>query len=69
MKPNYKIIFHFLGLLLLCNGGFMLLSSLVSFLYKDGVTLQLFLSGITVVIVGLLTMVSTRNHKKEIKKQ
>jgi len=69
MKLNHKIIFHFLGLLLLCNGGFMLLSSLVSFLYKDGVTLQLFLSGITIVFVGLFTMVSTRKHKREMNKR
>ena len=69
MKLNYKIIFHFLGLLLLCNGGFMLLSSLVSFLYKDGVTFQLFLSGIAVLLLGISTMIFTRNHKKEINKR
>ncbi len=69
MKLNYKIIFHFLGLLLLCNGGFMLLSSLVSKIYEDGVTQQIFLAGITVVFVGVLTMLFTRNHKKEIKKR
>ncbi|MCF6295461.1 MAG: TrkH family potassium uptake protein [Flavobacteriaceae bacterium] len=69
MKLNYKIIFHFLGLLLLCNGGFMLLSSLVSLLYKDGVTFQLFLSGIAVLLLGVSTMIFTRNHKKEINKR
>ena len=69
MKLNYKIIFHFLGLLLLCNGGFMLLSALVSLLYNDGVTLQIFLAGITTVIVGVLTMLFTRKHKKEINKR
>ena len=69
MKLNYKIIIHFLGLLLLCNGGFMLLSSLVSAIYKDGVTLQLFLSGIIVVFLGFSAMVFTRNHKKEMKKR
>ena len=69
MKLNYKIIFHFLGLLLLFNGGFMLLSTLVSFLYKDGVTFQLFLAGIFTLISGLLTMVLTRHHKKEMNKR
>ena len=29
MKLNYKIIFHFLGLLLLFNGGFILKNGLV----------------------------------------
>ena len=69
MKLNFKIIFHFLGLLILCNGGFMLLSALVSLLYKDGVTMQLFYSGLTVVVVGLLTMVFTRSHQKEMNKR
>ncbi|AUP78453.1 TrkH family potassium uptake protein [Flavivirga eckloniae] len=69
MKLNYKIIFHFFGLLLLFNGGFMLLSALVSLLYKDGVTYQLFFSGIFTLIAGLLAMVFTRRHKKEMNKR
>ena len=69
MKLNYKIIFHFLGLLLLFNGGFMLLSSLVGYLYKDGVSLQIFLAGITTLIIGLLAMVFTRKHSKEMNKR
>ena len=69
MKLNYKIIFHFLGLLLLFNGGFMLLSSLVSLIYKDGVTFQLFLSGIVTLLAGVFMMVFTRRHKKEINKR
>ena len=69
MKLNYKIIFHFLGLLLLFNGGFMLLSALISLIYKDGVTLQIFLAGITTLIAGLLAMVFTRNHNKEMNKR
>ena len=69
MKLNYKIIFHFLGLLILFNGSFMLLSSLMSLAYKDGVTLQLFLASIVTLIVGVLTMVFTRRHKKEMNKR
>ncbi len=69
MKLNYKIIFHFLGLLILFNGGFMLLSSLMSLVYKDGVTFQLFLAGIVTLIVGVLAMVFTRRHKKEMNKR
>ncbi len=69
MKLNYKIIFHFLGLLLLFNGGFMLLSTLVSLMYEDGVTFQLFISGILTLIAGLLAMVFTRKHKKEMNKR
>jgi trk system potassium uptake protein TrkH len=69
LKLNYKIIFHFLGLLLLFNGGFMLLSALVSLIYKDGVTFQIFLAGIITLLVGVVSMVFTRRHKKEINKR
>jgi trk system potassium uptake protein TrkH len=69
MKLNFKIIFHFLGLLLLCNGGFMLLSSLISVIYKDGVTLKLVLSGVSVILLGLFTMLGTRKHRKEMNKR
>ena len=69
MKLNYKIIFHLFGLLFLFNGVYMLLSSLVSSLYNDGVTFQLFMSGITVVLIGIVTMIFTRNHPKEMNKR
>lgn len=69
MKLNYKIIFHFLGLLLLFNGGFMLISSIIGYLYKDGVSFQIFIAGITTLIIGLLTMVFTRKHSKEMNKR
>ncbi|WP_067149912.1 TrkH family potassium uptake protein [Pseudotamlana agarivorans] len=69
LKLNFKIIFHFLGLLLLFNGGFMLVSSLVSLLYKDGVTSQIFLAGLLTMVVGAITMVFTRNHEKVMNKR
>jgi trk system potassium uptake protein TrkH len=69
LKLNYKIIFHFLGLLLLFNGGFMMLASLVSYIYKDGVTFQIFLAGILTLVAGAITMLATRRHKKEINKR
>ncbi|MCL4120644.1 UNVERIFIED_CONTAM: hypothetical protein GTU68_046866 [Idotea baltica] len=69
MKLNYKIIFHFLGLLILFNGGFVLLSSLVSFLYKDGVSSELFIAGLSTLIVGIAVMFFTRRHKKEMNKR
>ena len=69
MKLNYKIIFHFLGLLLLFNGGFMLLSALVSFIYQDGVTSNLLLGGIIILAVGALMMYRTRTHRKEMNKR
>ena len=69
MKLNYKIIFHFFGLLLLFNGGFMLLAAFLSFCYKDGASFDLFLAGISVLALGGLTMLSTKNHTKEMNKR
>ncbi len=68
-KFNFKIIFHFFGLLLLFNGGFMLLSTLISLIYKDGVTLELFISGIAVLILGVITMLLTKKHSKSMNKR
>lgn len=69
MKLNYKIIFHFLGLLLLFNGGFMLLSALVGYIYKDGVSLQIFFAGLLTLLAGAITMTMTRSHKKEMNRR
>ncbi len=69
LKLNYKIIFHFFGLLFLFNGGFMLLSTLVSLIYEDGVTFKLFLSGLVTLLIGVFAMVYTRDHKKEMNKR
>ncbi|MEN8886239.1 MAG: TrkH family potassium uptake protein, partial [Winogradskyella sp.] len=65
MHLNYKIIFYFFGLLLLFNGGFMMISTLISFIYKDGVTLQLFLAGFVTLLMGTFAMLGTKNHRKE----
>ncbi|MFD2551916.1 TrkH family potassium uptake protein [Bizionia sediminis] len=69
MKLNYKIIFHFLGLLLLFNGGFMLVSALISKLYEDGVTNYLLLAALCTLVVGLALMIPTRKHQKIINKR
>ncbi|WP_281846849.1 TrkH family potassium uptake protein [Olleya namhaensis] len=69
LRLNYKIIFYFFGLLLVFNGGFILLSALVSLIYEDGVTLNLFLSGFGVLLFGLLGMFNHRDHNKELNKR
>jgi trk/ktr system potassium uptake protein len=69
VKLNYKIIFHFLGLLSLFNGGFMLLAALMSLIYKDGVTSQITYAGLIVILLGGLTMLATRNPNKEMGKR
>jgi len=68
-KLNYKIILHIMGLLLLCNGGFMILATLVSWFYKDGVTVQIAGASITTMFIGVLLMFFTREHRKEMKQR
>tara|TARA_R110000868_G_scaffold30589_7_gene112980 strand:- start:11482 stop:12972 length:1491 start_codon:yes stop_codon:yes gene_type:complete len=69
MGLNYKIIFHLMGLLLLCNGGFMIIAALFSGIYDDGVTLDITLAAIVTMIVGTLSMFLTKGHKKEVKRK
>jgi trk system potassium uptake protein TrkH len=68
-KLNTKIIIHIMGLVLLFNGGFMLIAALVSFLYDDGVTLDILLAGLTTFAIGGTLMFITKTHKKELKKR
>ena len=47
----------------------MLLSALISLIYKDGVTLELFLSGLGLLLFGAFAMFNTRDHRKEMNKR
>lgn len=58
-----------MGLLLVVNGGFMLLSTLVSLYYQDGVISEMFLAAMIILIIGGGVMLATRNHRKEIQKR
>lgn len=58
-----------MGLVLLFNGGFMLIAALVSLLYDDGVTLDILLAGLTTFAIGGTLMFITKTHKKELKKR
>ena len=58
-----------MGLLLLFNGGFMLLSSLVSLITNDGVTFELTLSAFLILFLGVFIMLLSRNHTKQIQKR
>ncbi|WP_339653264.1 potassium transporter TrkG [uncultured Maribacter sp.] len=69
MRLNLRIIFHLMGLLLLCNGGFMLLAAVVSGVYEDGATLSITLASLTTMFVGVFSMYYTRGHKKEVKQK
>jgi len=52
MKLNLKAIFSILGLLLILNGGFMLLCLPVSFYYRDGQWDSLLLAGLLTLSIG-----------------
>ncbi len=69
VKLNYKIIFYLMGLLIMVNGGFMLLSSTISFYYKDGVGNQMVIAGIVTILLGAIFMFSTKNHRKYLQKR
>ncbi len=69
MKINLKIIIYFLGFLLIINGGFMFISAFLSFIYADGITGSLILSGVLVSVVGLLMLFLNKNHDKQINKR
>ena len=69
MRFNFKIILHIMGLLLLCNGSFMLIAALVSGLLKDGATLDILLAAIVTMMVGVMAMFYTRGHRKEVKRK
>ena len=68
-RLNYQIIFHIMGLLLLCNGGFMLLAASVSWYYEDGVAMQISTASLITLLSGMFLMYNTRGHRKEIKKR
>ena len=58
-----------MGLLLLFNGGFMLIAAIVSFITKDGVGLQVSAAALLTSLVGTLLMFLTKDHEKEVKKR
>ncbi len=58
-----------MGVLLLFNGGFMLLSTVVSILTNDGETLSLLLAALLTLLVGIILMLITRNHTKQLNKR
>lgn len=66
---NFKIICHFLAVLLVFNGFFMLAASAMSLYFEDGVTTGIFSAGILTLSVGSVIFLLTKNHKKEIKKR
>lgn len=69
MRLNTGSIVHLMGLLLLCNGFFMLLAVGTSVLYNDGVTLDLSLAAIVTLLVGSMAMFYTKRPTKEVQRK
>ncbi len=58
-----------MGVLLLFNGGFMLLASLVGFIYKDASTKEIAYAGLLTISIGVLLRYITKDFTKKIKKK
>jgi trk system potassium uptake protein TrkH len=69
LNLNYKILVFLMGVLLLFNGGLMLLSALVSYSYQDGVAFEITLAAFLVLSIGALFMLFGRQHEKQIQKR
>ncbi len=66
---NFKLIGHLIGLLFLVNGGFIFLSTGVSYLSGDAIVGQMLKAGLLAVALGVCIMLLTRNHRKELQKK
>ena len=68
-KFNFKIILQLMGILLLFNGGFMLISAMVSWYFGDGALNAILLAGSITLTIGLLLRFVTKGFEKKIKKR
>ena len=68
-KLNHKVIIYIIGVLLLFNGGLMLLATIASWLMKDTVTFEMTVSAFVVMILGGFMMLISRNHEAQIHKR
>ena len=59
-----------MGLLLVFNGGFMLLSAMVGYFYDDvDIALSISSAGFLTILIGTVFMYFTRDHRKELQKR
>lgn len=66
---NFKIIFRFLGILVLFNGLFMAIATLSSYFFDDGATAGFLKSTFINMLCGFFLFYFTKNHKRGIKKR
>ena len=68
-KLNKKLIFYIIGMLLVFNGGAMIISSFVSVLFDDGVLKEIAFGAISLIIIGSLIMTFSKNNIRQINKR
>ena len=68
-KLSHKVIIYIIGVLLLFNGGLMLMATVASWLMKDTVTFEMTVSAFVVMILGGFMMLISRNHEPQIHKE
>ena len=68
-KLSHKVIIYIIGVLLLFNGGLMLMATIASWLMKDTVTFEMTVSAFVVMILGGFMMLISRNHEPQIHKR
>ncbi|ARN79404.1 potassium transporter [Nonlabens spongiae] len=68
-RLNYKIISYIMGLLLVFNGGFMMISALVSAYYNEPEGWNILMASGVAVVLGAAVMYFTRDHVKQLQKK
>ena len=66
---NLQIVIYLMGVLLAINSGFMMIASIVSLIFDDGVYLKIFYSSISVLIFGLILMFTKKNIPNKFKRE
>jgi len=68
-KLNIKLILYIIGMLLVFNGFSMFIASIVSLIVDDGVVIQLIISGIIPISIGITLMLTNKNNSRQINKR
>ena len=68
-RLNNKLIFYIIGMLLIFNGGAMIISAIVSFIFNDGVLKEIAFSAFLTLLIGTLIMFFSKNNIRQINKR
>ncbi|MAV80735.1 MAG: potassium transporter [Flavobacteriales bacterium] len=68
-KLNIKLILYIIGMLLVFNGFSMFIASIVSLIVDDGAVIQLIISGLIPISIGIILMLTNKNNSRQINKR